>query len=454
MPDPVVTTEQKIDKLYEIFKTGTAPAVVGKPVWEDDLNVAKACGAKDLPALLGHKETHDENVKFKASMNFGRKSHTSHAAGMMTDEVRLRLFQFKKMFHLAEVQAQIATRNLIPGYQAIMDTPAWRDFVAPMCKAFNLTDFSNWVPTVNARFYFEEFEIPNLLADVFDTQPMDSLTVNVPGHMGLLEGQLESDAGTFTEQTLTQAQILVTAKNNVCHTAITEDLMQDSAPSILDTLRKNVIRGCARAFERALVRGDTSGTHQDSDLDALPKTYAKAFKGMVRKARDAGATHLVDHANATPDKALFRKMLLKTGIFGSEKGDLRWVFSSMIANDLVTGAIPELFTAYAFGERASNVTGQVPPVFGIQGVESEYMRDDLNASGVYDGVTVNRSSLILVKVSRFNNFLRAPLRVWAAPSLPSSDRMLMTAKIRQAWNGNPQGAEEKSVIYGYNIAQS
>ena len=453
MPEPkVLTLDDKIKGIYEILNAKKAPAAVGQPIFAKDIEIAKACGGRTMAHLIGARSASgaDDGRPMPFCLNFGLKSATF----LMTPETRIRLLQFKKNFHMAELQAQIKSRDLYPSVDCIKSTPAWKDFVEPMCKAFAVADFAQWIPTVNSRFFFEEFEIPHVLRNIFDTVPMDSPTVNVPGALGLLEGQLEADDGTFTVQSNTEANFLVQSKNNVVHTEITEDLMQDSAPAIIEKLRREVVKGIARAEERALISGDITATHQDSDLDALPKTFAKAYNGLRKKSLAAGATHLVDHGNLTADKDLFANLLKKMKEFGSDKADLRYVYSPLISTELVTGAIPELFTAFAFGDNASNRTGVVPPVFGIQGIESSFMRDDTNAAGVFDGITTNRSTLILVKTSRFSNYLRQALRVWAAPSLPSSDKMLMTSKMRHSWNGNPQNVQEISVAYAHNVAQS
>jgi hypothetical protein len=150
---------------------------------------------------------------------------------------------------------------------------------------------------------------------------------------------------------------------------------------------------------------------------------------------------------------MFEKLLNMMGPMASEKDDLAYILPSCIENQLVTGAIPELFTAFAFGGLASNVTGQVPPVFGVRPITSQFVRDDLNASGVY-AASSTMTMAALIKKSRFQNFVRQATRMWAAPSLPSSDELLMTAKTRHAWNGNPQNAKELSVVMAVNVARS
>lgn len=440
-----MSNKSNAGKILDVLANKQAPSHTGKPVFAGDIEICRAAGAKTMADIFGHANVGGNDSPFAKSINFASKSDTS----FMSAETRMRLFELKKMISNAEIQAQILRSK--GENVSVTDTPIYKNHLEPILKAFNVTDFSTWIPTVNARFYFEEYEIPLLIADLFDTQPMDSSTVTVPGIMGRLFGQLETDVGIFTEQSNTQDGFTVEAKNNVCHSKITQDLMSDSAPSIIEKYRKEVVAGVARSEERTLINGDTTSTHMDSDVTSA-KDHRKGYKGLRKIALDNSANGVVyDHANDVPTKALFAALLKRMGRFASDKNDLRWLMPVSVGNDLVTGAIPELFTAYAFGGPASNVTGQVPPVFGIKGVETEYMREDLNASGVYDGTTTDRMALGLVKVSRFQNFMRQPIRVWAAPSLPSSDTMLMSAKKRGSFAGNPQNAEEKSITLGINI---
>jgi hypothetical protein len=347
-------------------------------------------------------------------------------------------------------------------------TPWYKNFLGPMLKSYSIDDFSSWVPTVNARFFFEEYEIPHILADQFDQLPMESKTVDVPGTDGTLEGVEEADKAIFTEQSNSETSYQVTARNNVVHTCLGEDLNQDSVPAIIDHIRREVMMGLMRSEERALINGDDSGSprgnsHFDSDLQALAlnATFAKAFKGLRRRAYDndstlggGAAVSAYNHANALADKDLFANLLKLMNCFASEKDKLRFIMPCSIETDLVTGAIPELFTAFALGSLASNVTGNASPVFGIKPITSQYMREDLNATGVYDGVTTDRTAMLLVHVDRFKRWIRQANRIWATPSLANSDQLLMAGKNRISFGGVPQSIKETSVVMAYNIAKS
>jgi hypothetical protein len=436
-------------KLYEALQTKTAPAAGGKAlagIWEDDLRIVKMAGAKSMADIFGHKDIGD-NAPYVRSLNFGSKAD----CGMLPDDTRLRLFELKKLINAAELQAQIETRNLNPSAAAIMATPVYKNFLEPALKAFNVTDFSGFIQLVNTRFYFEEFEIALLVGDLFDQLTMESSTMSMKGILGRMFGLLETDSATFTAQANTQDDVPVSAKNNVVHAQITEDLNQDSAPAVIDKMRKEVVQGVARAEDRSYLDGDDSVAHMDADVTAATD-FRKAWKGIRKLGLDNSANGSVyDHAGDAPSKELFRQLLKKAGRFASDKSDLAWIIGSTLGNDLVSGAIPELFTAFAFGGPASNVTGQVPPVFGIKAYESEYVREDLAATGVYTAAGQTKTWCALVKKSRMMRFLRQPIRVWAAPALPSSDLMLMSAKKRHSFAAIKQSAEEKSIIIGIDI---
>lgn len=449
-----MSTNDTISKIHDVLVSGNAPAQIGKPVFAKDFEFCKYLGAHS-PALIFGKRIHDsDETTVSVPLNFGSKRSMKD----IPDETRLRLFALKKAISNVEIQAMFKAKTRNPSFSVIESVPLYKEVLAPMLKAFNITDFSNWIDEVQARFFFEEYEIPMILAEQFDQMPMSASIVRVPGALGLLEGHLETDVATFSAQYNTQASYLVESKNNVVHTVVTQDLLDDSAPAIIDKIRMEVVKGVARAFERGILDGDTTAPHLDADYAAGAATlFVKAFKGLRKRAFDnevtvGGGAIVYDHSNDTPSKALFSELLKRTKCQGAQKDDLVYIMGCSVGHDLVTGAIPELFTAFAFGGLASNVTGQVPPVFGVKSVESSYVREDLESTGKALAVPADtRTYMLLVQKSRFATWVRQAARVWASPSLPSSDQMLMSAKARHTFAGVPQSTRERSVVMGINI---
>lgn len=441
------TPASNVGKLYGALQAKTAPAVTGKPVFEKDMEYAKMCGAKSMSQIFGKKLDDMDQKSTSIPLNFGSKEST----GLLPDETRLRLLQLKKLVSDVEIQAQMKSGSKNPSKECLKSVPRYQDLTSAM-KAFNVTDFDQFIDQVQARFFFEEYELPLMLADQFDQLPMTGPTVRVPGSLGLLEGTMETDDAVFSPQFNTQSSYLVESKNNVVHTLVTQDLLDDSSPAIIDKIRKEVLRGIGRSFERAILDGDDTGAHIDADTQAGPANlFTKAFKGLRQRifAAEAliGAGSLVyDNLGAVPSKDTFSEILKRLKGQGSDKTDLAYIMGTATSHDLVTGAIPELFTAFAFGGLASNVTGQVPPVFGVKGVESQYVREDLAATGKAIAVPATTLSyLMIVQKSRYASWVRQATRVFASPSLPSSDTMLMTGKARHAFAGTPMDASGKEL---------
>lgn len=410
-------------------------------------------GRKSLAEMLGIGDDFGDGRKVIPSINFGKK--VSH----IPDELRALGLELKKDLHNAAIQQQImAWKSKMP--VAVETTPYFLNVVAPKLKAFNVTDFSNWIPTLNTRFYFEEFELEPGIERYFEQITMQSRTETVPGAVARLKGRLEADDATFSAQSNTQANYTWTAQDCVCHTDITEDLMQDMVPQTgsFDRLRKEVGLGLRRSKEDAIINGDSTGSpqgasHMDSDVAGGATTlFNKAFKGLRKIALAAGANWTVDNSGGPVDRDFFAAMLVKMGKMAKEKGDLVWIIGPAIANRIVTGNVPELLTLDTFGPSATILTGNIPRIFGIEPYESEWVREDVNASGVYAAAQVLTTSL-LVKKSRFLVGQRAPVKIWATPTLANQDKMLLTAKERFTFAGVPQTVpNERSVIIGINVA--
>lgn len=390
----------------------------------------------------------------KVSINLRDKKAFPH----IDDDFRELMLGLKKDLHNCYLQQQImAIRKRMP--VAVTEVPYFKHIVEPRLKAFNLADWSVWVPTLNMGFYFEELELEPQIEKYFTEYPMSSRTVTVPGALARLKGRLETDSATFTAQYNTPSSYQMTAQDCVTHTDITEDLMQDMVPNAggFERLRKEVALGVMRSKEDAIINGDDStisvqgDNHMDSDVAGGAATlFNKAFKGLRKRAL-AGGTHTYDNGGAAVGLGTFAGLIAAMGKFAKEKGDLFWVLPPTIANRLLTGNVPEVLTHEKFANNATITSGVLPKIFGIEPYESEWAREDLNTSGVYASSNAYAAPL-LVKRSRFCVGARAPMRTWVTPSLASSDKLLMSAKERFTFGGVPQSTAEHSVVAAIGVS--
>ena len=135
-----------LDKLDQIIKDKKAPEQVGKPIYEKHIEIAKMAGIKGPQMLFGKKV--DENSSEPARpYNFGAK----HARKELPEDTRTALLSLKKMVNNVEVQSAVKYRGQHVTPEMMKQVPAYKNQLEPALKAFNVTDFSNWIPTVNGR---------------------------------------------------------------------------------------------------------------------------------------------------------------------------------------------------------------------------------------------------------------------------------------------------------------
>lgn len=411
-------------------------------------------GSNQAPAYTHSKAFHVAKVvpEFygkKSIVDVVNNGEAIEAKTGLDEELRLTALAFKKHIHSAVVQADMMKKNLHREV-SIEQTPMFQKEVLPLLKAFNVTDFAQWIPTVHTNFFFTEFETEPSLANLFPQREMSSSIEKIPTTTSRMIGHLVADTTSFTAQYNTTDKVLLEAQDCAAYTILTQDLIQDATPSMFEFARMETVRGLNRAIERAIIDGDNTSSHQDSDVtDALD--FRKAWKGLRKKAlanTANGSTY--NQGGEKANSALFGALVDLAGVFATDVSDLLWIISPKVRTRIITGGIPEIVTLQNAGAFATMFKGQVPPIWGIDSYCSMWSREDLGAAGVYSAASA-LATVLLVKKSRFMVGNRQAIRMWAEP-LQGTDTLALTAKTRVAFNGNIQDADEKSALIGYNIA--
>lgn len=169
---------------------------------------------------------------------------------------------------------------------------------------------------------------------------------------------------------------------------------EDSIIAILPMLQEDMAAGAAYSFESAVLNGDTTGTHMDSDFHAVTNHHAKAFKG-IRKLAFAGSSTL-DIATGGVSAANIAAMRKQMKRWGVRSRDLMLVVGPNAYNDIVSLDETLTFDKVGSAEAARILTGSAASIYGIPIVVSDAARENLNASGVYDGTTTTKGAIYLV----------------------------------------------------------
>jgi len=225
------------------------------------------------------------------------------------------------------------------------------------------------------------------------------------------------------------------------------ELDEDSIVPILPMVLEGLGNGAARAYEDALINGDTTANHMDSDYDAIAKHPARMFKGFRKLALAVDALKK-DLSSGGISEANLRAMRKTMAKYGINSRDLIWLVGPGGLNDM--NAIANVTTLEKYGPKATILTGELSSFLNIPILTSEMARETLNASGVYDGVTVTKGSIILARPNRFLTGRRRAFTVETFRNIKSQTNQVV-ASFRKAFTPiEVPSATVPTVIVGYN----
>lgn len=171
----------------------------------------------------------------------------------------------------------------------------------------------------------------------------------------------------------------------------TYELQEDSIVAMAPLLKDMIVRAVANSIEIATLDGDISATHMDADVTD-PEDPRKLWTGYRKYAL---ANDLTVDANNTPLSIdIIKAMMKKMGKYLQKRDDLALVVSPSSYLNIITAE--QVLTVDKYGPNATIIKGELGKIFGIPIVVSSYIREDLNANGVYDGTTKNRTVAFLV----------------------------------------------------------
>lgn len=169
-------------------------------------------------------------------------------------------------------------------------------------------------------------------------------------------------------------------------------LAYNSSAQIEQILKEDMVNGMMEAEITAIINGDDTAPHQDTDTEAGAATLPeKAFKGL----RKLASSTAVDNAGASFSEDTVSKQLKALGIFAQGRKDRCVLLISTAIADQARRNILPIQTMEKYGNDATIFKGEMPPIFGVQPIETNFVREDLNATGVYDGVTTNLTESIM-----------------------------------------------------------
>lgn len=190
-----------------------------------------------------------------------------------------------------------------------------------------------------------------------------------------------SDAGT--------ANVTFTAKKVSVAIRTSDEFEEDALGDVEQYVNQKVLKGLVNGEEDAIINGSTAGTHPDADVTGSDDVR-KAFNGL-RSLAVAGAK--VDGGSGSLITAI-RTVRSRMGRYGADPSKLAIIASTsshirLLEEDAVK-------TKEKFGDNATILTGELGKVDGMPLLISQYVRENLNATGVFDNTTTTKTVILVV----------------------------------------------------------
>jgi hypothetical protein len=293
-----------------------------------------------------------------------------------------------------------------------------------------------WVPEERGTdLYVRLNQVGNAIHQRFRKRPMSSRTqklnellthTTVKGYSG--NQTADKAIENVTESSITTGDATLTAKSIVAKSYVYNDVAEDAIIDLRKEQKKDHALEISFGIDDCLINGDSTPTHQDSDTDAVSQHVAKLWKGL-RKLALAGS---LSEDWSTGGITLSNMDLLSTKM-GKYNLDPRtfaqvfWLLGTKGFNTLK--ALSDFKTADKAGSKFTLFNGVLQKYDGNDVLYSSLVRENLNASGVYDGTTTTKGNVIKVNPSEFIFGLRKKLQTIVIPD-PENDRVIITSKVR------------------------
>lgn len=231
-----------------------------------------------------------------------------------------------------------------------------------------------------------DYEADLMVSEIFESFTMPNDPFNYPFIDGSsMEAYLRSEPTTdepskYRSSEPTTDEIQFSTKELAIRVCYTRKLDEDALITWLPELKRKIARRMAEGVEEAIINGDISTNHMDSDV-VLSIDRRKSWKGLRKWASAESTTYDVTTGSTTFQASDGMRVMEKMGKFAIRKNEGVWFlpFTAYIQ----ARAFDEFETIEKAGANAAIFTGQVAWWYGWPVLTTAWIRTDLNSSGVY-----------------------------------------------------------------------
>ena len=365
---------------------------------------------------------------------------------------------FQKLVPEMQLFGMAISRNTMSGsegFQIARDHPAYRDKWNRVLRAMD-TDTTaegvEWIPTGVGASLNERVRASGKVAPLF---PVVSLPTNpwkwpLEGADATAYRVAEPTGDTATKVTVSTpgtGAATFDAEIFGARVLFSRSLEADSAIAILPYVQRKLVQAFVDAEEKAILDGDTDGTHQDADIGASTTDARTAWDGL----RKRGLANSSASAGSALTVALLAARRADMDQYGLNPNEMAFIVPISSYYALVTDAA--VVSVDKYGPEATIHNGELGKLYGVPIIVSEHIRSDLNASGVNDGITTTKTVAYTVNTQQWVMGTRTALALETDDSIfrETYQRVVVGWMREDFQNVNARGTSEDDTGLIYNV---
>ncbi len=311
---------------------------------------------------------------------------------------------------------------------------------------------ADWIPTGFSADLWRRVELELRVATIFDEFPMPTSPFKLPVQGDKVTAYKASES---TGDTGTAIRTGDAATSSVQFDAVkiavrclfSDELSEDSIIPILPHVESELVFALADGIESCTVNGDTQTTHFDVGYTVQSYDVRRCWEGIRRlQNKQSSSVASVSLSSFTAANLLLLKA--KMGKWGTNPREGAWL-TSMQGYAKMLG-LTECLTREKYGSAAVIHKGELAQLFGSPVFVSEHVASDLNASGIYDGSSTDKTIVLYVN-RRACKFGRRSSNVESDRIIEYGQRQVV-ASVRLDLEEMADPASEPFIGLGYAVA--
>ncbi len=309
-----------------------------------------------------------------------------------------------------------------------------------------------WMAEGFSSQMIDQVELAAIVAPLFDeiTMPTDPYTFPVT----LADGEaykggeaIDDNPDMFRSSSMTTDNLTFTSELIVANYPISDQATENAMFPILPILKKNIAKAVAKARDTAIINGQVTAVI-DTGYSPIPDYSALNLWDGIRYLTQSDLKQSGSSWAASTGLGLIRGLREDMGVFGLTSKDIEILANTNGINKLKN--VAEVSTVDKIGSVATILDGEIEKFDGMHITPTQHVYENVNASGVYDGVTLTKTQILLVNKTGFWRGNRRTFKL-ETERVARKGITYLVASTREVWKAKHDVTTNSMSAWLYNI---